>query len=81
MSYSQINRVRRRSARKGHGPAKTPARAKAAELAKIAWAFSRQQLQQIAPSDPISFLIETDPLCSKAFSAAVDRLLVEEEGT
>lgn len=79
MDCIHLTPIRSRSSRKGQGPVTTPARAKAKELAELAWSFNRQQLQQIAPSDPIGFLIDLDPSCSKAVSAAVYRLLVEQE--
>lgn len=81
MDCIHLTPLRARSSRKGSGSVTTPARAKAKELAELAWVFNRQQLQQIAPSDPIGFLIDLDPSCSAAVSAAVDRLLVEQEGS
>ena len=79
MDCVHLTPIRSRSSRKGRGPVTTPARAKAKELAELAWSFNRQQLQQIAPSDPIGFLIDLDPSCPNALSAAVDRLLIEQE--
>lgn len=79
MDCIHFSPIRSRCLRKGRGLVKTPARAKAKELAELAWVFNRQQLLQIAPSDPIGFLIDLDPFCSPALSVAVDRLLVEQE--